>query len=98
MEAHRFKNHLKRYGLTPEEYHALAASQQELCMICGEPETERHPRQEAKRRLSVDHDHSTGKLRGLLCRRCNRALGGFKEDTELMRKAISYLEAARELV
>jgi hypothetical protein len=47
-------------------------------------------------RLAVDHDHKTGKVRKLLCHNCNRALGLFKDNSELMRKAASYVEEHRE--
>lgn len=55
-----------RQLLSPDEYEALLEAQGGVCAICGNPP--------AKRRLSVDHDHATGKVRGLLCFRCNRAL------------------------
>ena len=59
-------------------------AQDGLCAIC-----ERHPEDGV---LRVDHDHSTGKIRGLLCRHCNLALGNMSDDVSLLRKAIAYLE------
>lgn len=60
--------HLRHaYSLTVEEYDALLASQGGVCAMCGKPP--------AKNRLAVDHDHETGRIRGLLCRGCNGALG-----------------------
>ena len=52
------------------------------CAICGNSD----------KRLHVDHDHATGKVRGLLCMECNVSLGKFKDSPELLRKAIVYLE------
>jgi hypothetical protein len=72
-----------KFGLTPEGYMQLLAAQGEKCKICGKSE---------HRRLSVDHDHVTGKLRGLLCNACNRGIGMFKDDPELLLKAIDYLK------
>jgi hypothetical protein len=56
------------------------------CCICGRP-----PRDDIS--LHVDHDHSTGEIRGILCFRCNNALADFQEDTALLRNAIGYLAA-----
>jgi len=79
--------HLKRcYGITTQQYNELFLRQEGLCAICG-----RH-QAEFKRRLAVDHDHATGKVRGLLCGLCNRALGGFSTVNKLQ-AAIEYLEA-----
>ena len=63
-----WRGHLRRtYGITIEEYEAVVAAQGGVCSICGRP-----PK---KVRLSLDHDHKTGRMRGLLCVPCNRALG-----------------------
>lgn len=76
---------LKRgYGMTPEEYDALVRQQNAGCAICG--------RGPEKRLLAVDHCHRTGKVRGLLCHKCNPGIGIFCDDPELLRKAASYLE------
>lgn len=55
------------------------------CQICGE----------TNRRFHVDHCHKTLKVRGLLCENCNRSLGGFRDDVNLLKKAIEYLEVDR---
>lgn len=69
------------YGLTVEDSRRLRSCQV-ACAICG-----RH-----NQKMEVDHDHSTGLVRGLLCSRCNGALGQFCDNIELLQKAISYLE------
>ena len=61
-----------RYGNTLEDYNMLFNQQNGCCAICGKHQTE------LKRRLDVDHDHGTGKIRGLLCNRCNKNLGRFE--------------------
>ena len=63
----------------------MLESQNGICAICGNLETIQ------KSHLSVDHDHKTNKVRGLLCRECNRALGGFKDNRILLQSAINYL-------
>jgi hypothetical protein len=74
------------YGITAEEYKFMHQLQQGKCAICNEePKT--------KRGLHVDHDHKTGKVRGLLCHGCNVALGSFKEDVALLNKAIEYIRS-----
>jgi len=64
----------------------LLLKQNNVCAICSNPETSKRYRS-----LSVDHDHSTGKIRGLLCSNCNRALGLLKDDILVLKKAIDYL-------
>ena len=78
---------MRLYGLTPEEHNAMEAAQNSLCAICNRPE-----RLKGGRRLSIDHCHSTGAIRGLLCSRCNTAIGSFDDNIELMRRAIEYLQ------
>ena len=81
------KSYLKRkYGMTVEQYDAMLKAQGGGCFICGRP-----PREDIS--LHVDHDHSTGRVRGILCFCCNNALADFKEDPQLLQKAITYLAA-----
>lgn len=76
----------KMYGIGLVEYDSMLSDQNGVCAICSEPETGRF------KYLAVDHDHDTGKIRGLLCHRCNKALGGFKDSAEMLGKAVKYLE------
>lgn len=76
----------RRYGITQAEFEQLQLAQNALCAICHQPET-RYDGQ-----LSIDHCHITGAVRGLLCHRCNSALGLLRDDPKLLRAAISYLE------
>lgn len=64
-----------------------------VCAICKKPETAKKQSGNGIKRLSVDHDHTTGAIRGLLCMYCNTALGKFKDDIEILKSAIVYLEA-----
>lgn len=87
------KAKLKRYGVTVEEYGAMLDRQNRLCAICLGTQ-----RQTKSKRgdlivpdLAVDHCHSSGKVRGLLCNRCNSVLGYFGDDLEKFRRAIEYL-------
>lgn len=83
----------KRFGLTPDEYEALHEAQGGVCAICGQPET--RTIRGITSRLAVDHDHETGRIRGLLCYRCNYAIGSMQEDPELFSKAAEYLKEDR---
>jgi hypothetical protein len=74
----------KAYGMTVEEYEALLARQEEKCAICRKP-------CHTGGNLSVDHDHDTGRVRGLLCRNCNRGIGLLQESPEILQAAIQYL-------
>lgn len=77
----------KLYGLSVAEYDALVRQQYGVCAICGNGRDHKH--------LHVDHDHDTGNVRGLLCNRCNRAIGLFEDDPAILRKAIAYLVRAK---
>src|SRR5271156_5229416 len=70
----------KDYGITLEEYDKMLKDQNNLCLICENPETSINPYNKKIVRLSIDHCHKTGKIRGLLCGNCNRLIGLAKED------------------
>ncbi|MDQ3747961.1 MAG: endonuclease VII domain-containing protein [Acidobacteriota bacterium] len=80
------KSRLKyNYGITLDRYYELLEKQNGVCAICGEPQNiETHS-------LSVDHCHVTGKVRGLLCHKCNIALGLMRDNVLLLINAIEYL-------
>ena len=77
------------YGLTVEQYEAMVEAQGGLCAACGQPETHRYRSGEVTR-LAVDHDHETDAIRGLLCQRCNSALGRFGDSAELIEALAAY--------
>lgn len=83
------RGNLKRFNLTPATYQARLDAQGGVCRICGQK-----PSCGNGRRLNVDHCHKTGALRGLLCLYCNSGIGYFKDDPEILRAAIRYLEEA----
>jgi hypothetical protein len=85
------RDKLKRqYGLTPEDYDKLLEFQNHRCKICNGTETNRSRR--GFRALSVDHDHKTGKIRGLLCDNCNHMLGQAGDNPTILLRAIQYLK------
>lgn len=73
-----------RIDISIDEFFELNKSQSGLCKICS--------RDNGNKRLSVDHCHSTGKVRGLLCGKCNTAIGFFKDDASLIKNAIEYIK------
>jgi Autographiviridae endonuclease VII len=79
-----------KYGLTPEQYDAMLAAQGGHCAIC--PATEPGG---GNKKFNVDHDHVTGKVRGLLCRSCNLMLGYSEDSEERLEAGIAYLRASR---
>jgi len=86
LRQHYDRTHILRgYGLTVEDYNELYAQQNGRCAICG-----RH-QGELRDAMCVDHCHKTNKVRGLLCRRCNMAIGGLKDDKDLVMRAYEYL-------
>lgn len=84
------QNLLKRvYGMSLEEYKELFDSQNGVCAICGE---KAKGGKTSTRELHIDHDHVTGRNRGLLCHKCNPGLGQFNDSIEMLEKAIAYLK------
>jgi hypothetical protein len=76
---------LRKYSLTPEQHAGMLDQQQGVCAICKTAPSG------AKNFPMVDHCHTTGKVRGLLCANCNRGIGKFKDSPALLRAAIAYL-------
>jgi hypothetical protein len=87
-EALRKRRHdlWKKFALIPEQYEAASERQGGVCSICKK-------KCQTNERLAVDHDHATGHYRGLLCRKCNNALGLFSDSPEILRRAADYLES-----
>lgn len=84
----------KSYGIGKDDYDRMYKQQQGLCAICGLPEKAIHPQSKKKQPLSVDHNHNSGKVRGLLCSVCNRALGFLRVDNFgvlNLQKAVDYI-------
>jgi len=73
-----------RYGITLDEFNAMFEKQGKRCAVCRSDKSD-------SKNFVVDHCHTTGKIRGVLCSYCNRALGMMKDDPELLSKAIIYL-------
>lgn len=78
------------YGISAEDYAQMLLEQGGVCAICGLPET--FIRWGKVSQLCVDHDHETGKVRGLLCHNCNRVLGYIQDDLTWLSSATEYLE------
>lgn len=73
----------RKFNLSQEDYNNLLQNQNGVCAIC---------KQICTRALAVDHDHSTNKIRGLLCNNCNRGLGHLKDSITILKEATAYLE------
>lgn len=82
-----------RFGITEGQYRVMLEEQGGVCASCGEPEVA--TRGGHTKLLAIDHCHETDRIRGLLCQKCNCAIGLMQDDPELLRKAAEYLE--REL-
>jgi hypothetical protein len=81
--AYRRNYHIKRnYGLSPEQFFVLERNQKGLCAIC----------KSKPKKLCIDHDHITGKVRGLLCNPCNQGLGHLRDNITNLISAINYLK------
>lgn len=76
---------IKKYGLTVDEYESMLAGQNNSCYICEEIAPE-------GKRLCIDHCHETGKTRKIICNNCNIALGGARDNIEILERLIRYLK------
>lgn len=86
------ENWLKRnYGISQEDYARMLAEQGGKCAICSLDEAN-----SVWGRLAVDHDHQTGKIRGLLCSPCNTGIGNFKDNVDRLNRALEYLLKGRD--
>jgi hypothetical protein len=84
--AYSWKHYLKTtYGISVEQYQAILASSGGVCAICSQK----------ARKMVLDHNHTTMKVRGILCDTCNRALGMFKDNAPLLRRAAKYVETQK---
>lgn len=84
VKLNAYKTSLKnKYGITLDQYQKMSEKQKNVCFICG--------KNDKKTKLSVDHDHKTGKIRKLLCSHCNHILGLSYENIKILESAISYL-------
>ncbi len=79
-------NMLRMYGITIAQYNELLILQGSKCAICETAHS-----YDPHKRLQVDHDHTTGRIRGLLCGNCNRFIGQARDDIGILRRGISYL-------
>ena len=84
-ESNRKKKLSKKYNMTVEKYDSMLKEQNNCCKICSTHESE------FNKRLAVDHCHTTGKIRGLLCMACNILLGKAKDNINILNNAIDYL-------
>jgi len=82
----RYDHFQRKYGLSREEYHEMHEERDHKCDICGQESDHRYDK------LCVDHCHTTGKVRGLLCFSCNVMLGQCKDNIDRLQNAIYYLE------
>ena len=85
---------VKRYGITVADYNRMLVEQNGVCKVCRRHETKK-TNKGTVRRLSIDHCHDTGKVRGLLCHTCNVAIGYAGNDPARLRAAADYLERSK---
>ncbi len=90
----RWRGHIKfAYKITAKEYDQMIEDQNGLCKICNNPEMTMNMLKDGFKKLAVDHCHTTGKVRGLLCVKCNGALGMFQDSIDNLKSAILYLSS-----
>jgi hypothetical protein len=82
---------LQKHNLSLNDYLIMLKEQNGLCFICKKQETRKHGNSGKTKDLSVDHCHTNGNVRGLLCGSCNTGLGLFNDDPNLLKAAIEYL-------
>jgi Autographiviridae endonuclease VII len=81
----------RKYGITPADFDAMVLAQGGACAICGDIEMPIDPRTGEPYDLAIDHCHTSGKVRALLCPSCNNGLGCFRDDPKRLHAAIQYL-------
>jgi hypothetical protein len=91
LNPERTKNHSlkQKFGITLSEYNKMSEQQNHVCAVCGNPETVK--RGQKTKTLAVDHCHETNKIRGLLCQKCNQALGLLKENVTTITNLLNYI-------
>jgi len=85
----RRRRTIHEYGITEVDYEMMLKSQNGVCAICGLPEIVKQA--DKIQSLSIDHDHKTYRVRGLLCENCNHMLGKVKDNPEILEKGAEYL-------
>lgn len=84
MQARKLEEHRRyTYGVKAEDYEKMLSRQNGCCAVCGD---------KSNKPLVIDHCHTSGAVRGLLCGNCNTGIGMFRDDAALLQKAISYLD------
>lgn len=96
-ERGRKENLRQNYGITVQQYEEMLVAQGGVCLVCGQPETAMNGRTKEIQNFHVDHCHTTGRVRGLLCQACNIAYGVMNEDPERIRLLLAYAEKQKEL-
>ena len=86
------------FGITATQYDAMYANQNGKCAICNTQETSKSSHSAAPKALAVDHDHSTGKVRALLCSRCNQAVGMVKENFDTALNLAKYIHEHKGII
>ena len=81
----------RTYGITQDDYLAMLEAQGGRCAICKRPDNYK------SKWFDIDHCHTTKRVRGLLCRNCNKGLGNFKDDVSLMTSAIGYIKSSAKV-
>lgn len=79
----------RKFGITLIDFESMITAQQGECLICGVEFWSLNIRD-----VAIDHDHKTGKIRGILCRKCNTGIGMFNDDLKVVKKAVAYLEGS----
>ncbi len=91
-KSYRIKWILYDHKITEYEYNKLSEKYAGLCAICNNPQTRTNRKDGTQQPLFIDHDHETDEIRGMLCNDCNRGLGFFKDNFEILDKASAYLK------
>lgn len=97
-DRYRGYRYKRNYGIGLVEYKAMFEAQGGLCAVCKRENDVFLKKSGARKNLSVDHDHSTGKIRGLLCERCNHSLGKLREDFDIIINLAKYVQEHKGVI